>query len=146
MALDPKMKEAYDKVVIAGLKALYSPQTRKVLLQGLAGEAPPWQIAATEIAGLLKMLDEKSGGKMPKQVMGPAGITLMLDLLKFMDESGKAEVAEEDVTQGMKALQEILVGEYNSANNSPAPQGAPAQPAPAAPAPGAPQGMIAGGR
>jgi len=138
--LDPKLKDAYGRVVVAGMTALYSPQTREHLMAGLQGDQPIAQKVAMQIAGLMKMLDMKSGMKIPKQVVIPAAITLMMDLFKFLHEAG-VKYEQEDVSEASGLLVKILVDEYKvmQAQGGGAPAAQPAQPQPAAPT-----GMIGG--
>lgn len=110
--MNPQLKDAYQRVVMAGMKALYSPQTRKTLMEGLSRKGDPAIIVAQEVAGLVKMLDGKANMKIPKEVIIPAAVTLMLDLFKFMEEAGKLKPDEEMVKRGMAVLTEILFREY----------------------------------
>lgn len=130
--LDPTT--AVHKIVAAGLQVLYSPQTRKMLAAGLAKQGASWQIAATEVAGVLKLLDGKSNGTMPKDAMAQAGKILLLDYLKFMQEVGKTKVSSEEVKKAVGALRSILLKEYATTPPTPAPSN------------GAPPGMIVGGQ
>lgn len=138
--LDPKLKDAYGRVVVAGMTALYSPQTREHLIEGFKGNQSIAQKVAMQIAGLMKMLDMKAGMKIPKQVVIPAAVTLMMDLFKFLHEAG-VKYEQEDVSEASGLLVKILVDEYKvmQAQGGSAPAAQPAQPQPAAPA-----GMIGG--
>lgn len=113
-SIDDKTKDAYQRVVMAGLKALYSPQTRQVLMKGLAREGDIAEVVAGEVAGLVKSLDQKSGMKIPKQIIIPAAVALMLDVFKFIEDSGKAKVTEDVVSRGMKLLSQLLIAEYKA--------------------------------
>ena len=134
--IDPGTAQAYQKVVMAGLKALYSPKIMDLVKQGLAAKAPLAQKAATQIAGLLKLLDDKAGMKIPKQVLVPAGVALLVDLYKFLLEAGQITEKDIDIDKASAVLVQLLVQEYHLLDQQSA-QAAPqqAQAAPVAPTP-----------
>lgn len=132
--LDPKLKDAYQRVVVAGMKVLYSPQTRQMLITGLRGDGPVAEKVASQIAGVMKTLDMQAGMKIPKQILAPAAITLMMDLFKLLD-AAKIKYAPEDVSTASGLLVKLLVQEYTLMQQTTQPGG----PQAAAPQP---QGMI----
>lgn len=134
---DPKMVDAYERFVMAGQKVMYSPQTRKFFLDGLKGRDIVSSIVH-EVAGIVKLLDDKAKGKMPKRVFLPAAITLMFDAFKFVEEAGKHKFNNEDIAKGVQMMAQLLVLEYSQMKKQQPPQdplppqqgGQPPQPAP----------------
>lgn len=109
--MDPKVVDSYNRVVIAGMKTLWSPKTRQELIQGLSGDEPLPKEVALEVAGLVKILDAHSGMKIPKQVVIPAAVTLMIDLFKGLGEMG-IKYSPEDVSASARMVKEQLSKEY----------------------------------
>ena len=83
---------ALDRVVAAGLKLLYSPSTRQQLMTGLTREAPPDDVLAMEMTGVMKMMIDQSKGKMPANVIAPAADILTIDLADFANKSGLMKI------------------------------------------------------
>ncbi len=83
---------ALDRVVAAGMKLLYSPQTRQQLMNGLSKKAPPDDVLAIEITGAMKIMIDVSKGKMPAQVIAPAADILCIDLADFANKSGVMKI------------------------------------------------------
>jgi len=107
------LQQALVKIVIAGKKVMYSPQMHPMLLQGLRSGAAPADILATQIAGLLKLLDDKSGMNIPKQIMFPAGVLLIADLADFCKKTKLLTIGKDDIKIAIQKMFVILVKEYH---------------------------------
>lgn len=88
----PQMREAYDKVVSAGMKFMFDEKTHKFMQQEIDGPGPVDDKLATGILGLMKMLITQSKGAFPHQLIIPAGIELMLHAADYVAQTGKGEV------------------------------------------------------
>ncbi|MBK8772473.1 MAG: hypothetical protein IPM06_18905 [Rhizobiales bacterium] len=117
--MDPALKEAFQKVVMAGLKIMYAPQTRETLASSLSQDQPIADVVASNVAGLMRIMDDKSGGKIPRQVIIPAAVVLMQDLFKFVAESGIAQPTEDDATQALQKLVVTLAQTYHVMSKQP---------------------------
>lgn len=134
MAARPQDMDAFERVVLAGMKLMYDQRTFEIFKRGMTREDRPVpQRLATETAGLMKMLFDKSSGKMPKQIIAPAAAMLLMEMGKFMTEAGVAKVTSEDVKQGTALLMNALKTMFADG----------AQQAPAPAAPPAPGGLMA---
>lgn len=136
MEMPEKDLQDMGKVVLAGMKIMFDEETFKIFEKGLTNEKLPIpQRLATEAAGLMKMLYEKSGGKIPIQIIGPAGELLMLEMGKFMKESGLGSPTGDDMREAKVILIKILQSMYDKQPAAQQPQ-QPQQPAsqPQAPA------------
>ena len=123
MEMPAKDLEAFEKVVLAGMKIMYDKSTFKIFQAGMMKEGVPLpQRLANEAAGLMKMLMDKSGGKIPPQIIVPAATMLMMEMGKFMTEAGIAEPTGEDMRAASGILLKLLEGLFVKG----------AQPAPAA--------------
>lgn len=135
--IDQKM---LGNIILAGQKAMYDKKSRKFFLNGLRKEGNPVDIMAAEIAGLMKLLDDKSKGRIPKQVIVPAAIALLYDAVKFASEAGIFTMNKQMLAETSKKIVVALMKIYGvldelqklSAKPAAQPPAAPAQP----PAPG----------
>jgi len=132
--MNPKQMEAAQKIVMAGMKILYAPQTRQLLnkaIENMTSQDP--QRLAVNVVGIIKMIYDKSGGKMPPGAIPMATVLLMYELATFASEATgekiPAEVIQKAVPIAMELLKKTFAKQIESAK-----QGG-QQPAPAAPPP-----------
>ncbi len=143
MEMNPKDMEIFQRVVLAGMKLMFSEKTFAMLKSGMTKQDVPLpQRLAMETAGLMKMLMEKSAGKIPIQLIAPIGAMLLMEMGKFMTEAGVAKPTSDDINQGTVLLFKLLFKMYGG-GGQPQPA-APVPPVPPQP-PAAPAGMIQGG-
>ena len=91
----PQMREAYDKVVAAGLKFMFDDSTHKYMREQIEAEGEIDDKLAQGIVGLMKMLMTKSKGAFPQQLVVPAGIELIMHAADYAAQTGVAEVTPE---------------------------------------------------
>lgn len=101
-----------ERVVMAGMKLMYSKETRQFLINGLNQDTPVDDRLATEAAGIIKMLDEKSNGTMPREVIIPAAVALMMEMVRFMIEGGIATPTGAEIKSAMQKLTMIILDQY----------------------------------
>lgn len=118
---DPQFQadnEALNKIIMAGQRLLYDPKTFPIFKEGISAKQPLSNILAIQTAGLIKMIDKKAGGKLPKHVVVPAAVTLLAEIAKFMNDAGLAEPTEEEVKLGLKKMLDIVGEIYSPAIQS----------------------------
>lgn len=93
--MPPEMKVAFQKVVLAGKKMLYSPDTREMINEVLNSEAEMGEKLGAGIANLMIMMDNQAQGAIPKDVMIPAGTVLLFDAADALKQSGETISSEE---------------------------------------------------
>ena len=93
--MPPEMKQAFQKVVLAGKKMLYSPDTREMINEVLNSEAEMGEKLGAGIANLMIMMDNQAQGAIPKDVMIPAATVLLFDAADALKQSGETISAEE---------------------------------------------------
>ena len=98
----PEMKSAYERIVLAGMKVMFSQETHKMMLQELQGEGPIEQRLAKGIAGLMAILWKQSNQTMPPQLVVPAAMELLLEAIDFINESGQEEVDEQTIGEAIR--------------------------------------------
>jgi len=98
-AIPPEMREAFEKIVLAGMKVLYSKDMQPEIQQVLAKPAPMWKKLAEGIAQVMTLLDHQSGKKLPQEIIIPAAIELVHEYAAFLNKGGKYPVSPEDLKQ-----------------------------------------------
>ena len=139
MEMNTKDVEIFQRVVLAGMKLMFSEQTFPMLKNGLTKESVPLpQRLAMETAGIFKMLMEKSGKKIPTQLIAPVGLMLLMEMGKFAADAGIAKPNEQDIQQASTILLKHLHTTYAGGGQQQQ------QPQPPAPAPAQPAGIMQG--
>lgn len=145
MQMPEKDLEAFEKVVLAGMKVMFDKKTFGMFMNGLMKENVPLpKRLAMETAGLMKMLMDKSKGTIPVQIIAPAGAMLLMEMGKFMAEAGVGKPTGKDIKIATVMLMKILESMYakpqGQAKRPPQatrpPQAMPPQPAQQQPATG----------
>jgi hypothetical protein len=131
-----------DRVVKAAKRIMYDEKVLPMLEAGMAKETPVPQKLATEAAGLLKMVQDKANGGIPKQLLVPAGMMVMIEMADFMEQAGMEEIEQEDISAAIKILVIALNKVFGKGNQEqpqepqeqqPEPQMPPGQPQPQMP-------------
>lgn len=106
-----KIGDAYDRVVTAGMKMLYSPDNAKMMHELIEDQDVPVPNKLGEgIANLMVMMDNTGNGTIPKEVLFPAGVTLLFEAADYLFEIG-VEVTEDDLGKALELLiKGIFVG------------------------------------
>jgi hypothetical protein len=143
MEMNPKDAQHMAQVVMAGMKLMYDKTTSKMLTKGITRKNVPLpKRLAMETAGLMKLLMDRSQNKIPKQILIPAALTLMVEMAKFMADAGVEKPTKQDMDAAKDALVIIMKRLFGG---PPGPQQAPAAPQAPAPAPAAPAPEQQGG-
>lgn len=95
-AIPQNMRPAFEKIVLAGLKVLYSPEMKDEIQKELDRDVPVWQKLGEGVAKLLVMLDQQSKKTMPQQLIIPAAVEIVADAADFIAQSGE-EVSPDDL-------------------------------------------------
>jgi hypothetical protein len=112
----PPLQSAYQRIVLAGQKMLYSPQMHDRVVKQLQSVPNPAQAAGEGVAKLMALLIAQSKGTMMSAQAMPAvslaAATLVCEALDFMEKMGIAQVTPQllsDATQFMgTALLQVM--------------------------------------
>lgn len=102
-----QFRVAVQKIYLAGMKLMYSPETHQLMLQQLQGNDFTAQAVARGIAALITLMYRQSKGSMPIPAIAPAAILLACEALDFLEQTGKEQVTAEllsDVVQQVVAI------------------------------------------
>jgi len=113
--MPPELQEAYERVVIAGMKVMFSKESHRAMLKELQNEGPMDQRLGKGIAGLMLLLFKESNETMPPAVMIPAGMKLMMEAVDFMRETGLGEPTNAEIGGGMQIMISTILEKFGVA-------------------------------
>lgn len=112
--MPPELQEAYDRVVLAGMKIMFSKDSHKLMLKELQKPGPVGQKLGQGIAGLMLILVKESNNSIPPAVLIPAGIQLMMQAVDFMRKTGMEKVTNQDIGDGMELMIMTLMEKFGA--------------------------------
>lgn len=99
----PEQHDAVEKVFVAGMKVMYSPQMADEREAALASPEPAPKVLADNVTGLLLTLDQQAKGGLPEQAIFPAGVLLVNEAATLLTTGGK-QVTQEDYNGALQIL------------------------------------------
>ncbi len=109
----PQLTQAIEKVVEAGKKILYSPDTREMVLQELQSDGEMQDVIGSGVAKLTGLVYSEYKKTLPMEVLMPVCMLLMIEVLDFLEQGGKVQVTNEflaEVTQSTASAMLQLLG------------------------------------
>jgi hypothetical protein len=106
----PQEQQAYEKVVLAGMKVLYDKSTHAGIVNMLRS-GDPAEAIANVVTTVMAQLDKKSGGKIPETVILPAAAEILEDTAQLAGKIG-IQVDERVTGQAMQRMVMGLAEEY----------------------------------
>jgi hypothetical protein len=113
--MPPELQEAYERVVIAGMKVMFSKESHRAMLKELQREGPLDQRLGKGIAGLMLLLFKESNGTMPPAVIIPAGVKLLMEAVDFMRDAGMGNPTNAEIGNGMQIMIAIILEKFGVA-------------------------------
>lgn len=104
MNIPPELQNAYERVVVAGMKVMFSKETNKYVLKAIEGEGTNGEKLGNGVAELLIMLFAQSNKTMPPQVIIPAGTELVVQAADFVKKAGLMKVTNQDIGDGIQVM------------------------------------------
>ena len=101
----------YQKVVLAGMKVMFSKETHEMVLEQMQASGPMGVKLGKSIAGLMLLLFQQSNKTLPPQLLVPAGAYLMAQAADYVKKSGQP-VSSMDVAQGMEIMVDTLLHQF----------------------------------
>lgn len=102
------LKNAYDRIILAGMKVMFDPKTHDLMLKSLNGPGPIDQKLGKGVADLMGILFEQSNKTMPPQLIIPAGIELLAHAVDFLRKSGQ-DVTDEQFGSAVQLMMQTLL-------------------------------------
>jgi len=108
----PDMKDAWDRIMVAGMKFLFDESTNTMVNDYLEGPGDMSQKLGEGTAGLMVTLDKESRGALPKELLIPGGIALMILSIKYMKKAGIANVSSQEYAKAIEIFMYKLLGAF----------------------------------
>lgn len=103
MHLDKKMRVQLDRIVTAGLKVMFSPQSHQLMLKQMDGPQPIAQKIGEGVAGLMSMLFQESNRSISPKLLIPAGTILCAHAALWLRKVGQT-VTDQDIGNAIEAM------------------------------------------
>ena len=110
--MPPEFQEAYERVVIAGMKVMFSKESHKLMLDELQKEGPIGQKLGMGIAGLMLLLFKESNQTMPPQVIIPAGVELLMQAADFIRNTKIEKITNADIGEAMEVMISTILQKF----------------------------------
>ena len=110
--MPPELQEAYERVVIAGMKVMFSKESHRAMLQEIQKPGPMDERLGKGIAGLMLMLFKESNETMPPAVIIPAGVNLLMEAVDFLRNSGLAKPTNADIGGGIEIMMATVLDKF----------------------------------
>lgn len=108
MTIPPDKADAYDRIVAAGKKILYSEQMQPQIDELIQAPGDMGEKIGQGVVGLIALLLDQSNGTLPPQLIIPAATELVAEVGDFLKQSGM-KVSDADISEGMASMVEILM-------------------------------------
>jgi hypothetical protein len=107
--IPPQLQSAVERLVLAGTKVMFSPQTHELALSQIQDAKDPARGAATGVAALMSQLVSRTKGALPQPAIPPAANILLMEALAFMDESGQVDLTADMIASATEDLTAYLM-------------------------------------
>lgn len=106
--MPPKLQQAYDRVVVAGLKIMFDKTTHQLAMKAISGNGPISKRVGKGIAGLVATLYRKSNNTIPPEVIVPATVNLVSQACDYMQKTGQP-MSNQDIGDAMDTAVRIVM-------------------------------------
>lgn len=112
--MPPELQEAYERVVIAGMKVMFDQNTHRAMLREITKPGPMGDKLGQGVAGLLLMLVKEGNNTMPPAVLIPAGLELIMQAVDFVRRAELGTVTNEDIGRAAEVMITTLMGKFGA--------------------------------
>lgn len=105
----PELQEAYDKVVIAGMKVMFDKATHQLAMKAIEGDGPVGERVGKGVAGLIATLYRKSNNTIPPQVIVPATVNLTMQACDFLQKTGQDKISNKEIGDAVNTAVRVVL-------------------------------------
>ena len=105
----PAQMKAFEKIVAAGVKVMYSESMHKLILQQFQSDDNPAQAAGEGAAKLMGIMINQSKGTMPMEAGLPASDVILLEILDMLEELGKLKIDNKTLDEAAQSKASALM-------------------------------------
>ena len=108
IASDPESKDQYDRIVLAGKKIMFDPETH----DKISWMQNPTDLATlvTGVADLIAIIGEKSNNTMQDDPAAGAAVSLVMEALDFAERAQGVAITQEMADSAVMATNEKMQG------------------------------------
>jgi len=110
---DERFMQNVEKAHDAALNVFYDEKAHDHFMQMIPDGDEIGGVAVVA-ATLIEAVDEHSGGNMPEEVIFPAAVSVMVDIMDFLTEKDGKHFTDGDKARGMHLLMVKLGKDYNT--------------------------------
>jgi len=107
--IPPEYRAPVERLVLAGMKAMFSPQMQEIAMRQVREAENPAAGAAVGVAALMSQLTSRVKGHLPPPAIVPAALILLTEALAFLDEGGQIELTPEMLAEATQDLSGYLM-------------------------------------
>ena len=107
--VEPKYRNAFERIVAAGMKVMYSEQSNSLLTDQLSKPGEPATNVGDGVGKLMGILWSEGKGTLPMQAMMPAAVVLVCEALDFMEKAGKVQVTPDMIADATKECMSVVL-------------------------------------
>lgn len=118
--LGEKEQNIIGRVIYAGMKLLFTPEMNAKVVEGIKRQDEGMDISdklGIGVGHTLVIMYTESKGTMPLGAMFPAGYVLLAKMYEFVDQTGLAEVTDEDFGESMQMMNAVIEKTFNPKYN-----------------------------
>lgn len=114
----PNLKPMYEKIVLSGMRIMFSKESHKLFIDQLQKEGPLAKKIADGITGLMYLMWTESNKSIPPQLIIPATTALTLRAFDYVQQTGDPEATKEVLGQSLEgAIDGVMRGFGGSADS-----------------------------
>jgi hypothetical protein len=106
--LNPTQKQQLQRIVVAGMKIMFSQQSHGMLLKQLEGPGTIDQKLGQGVAGLMALLAHESKNSLPPNLLIPAGMVLLAHAADFLRKSGQT-ITDQEIGAAINVMVNALL-------------------------------------
>lgn len=115
---DEQAQMVIKRIYLAGMKILFSPQTHDAMMQDFMeqlkqGGHDVGSVLGADIAHIMIMMYGLSKGTMPLGALIPAGTMLLAKVTEFLNDTGTAQVSDQDFANASHMLATVLQSKFD---------------------------------
>lgn len=112
------LKPMYDRIVLSGMRLLFSKDSHQLLLDQLNQPGPLAQKISDGIISLMYILWQQSNQTIPPQLMVPATTALTLNAFDYLQQTGNPEATPEVLGEALDGAVNGILQRFNVDTNN----------------------------
>jgi len=107
-----ELRGAYEKIILAGMKVMFSKETNQMAMQSMQGDGPVEQRLAKGVTDLMTILWKESNESLPPQLILPAAVELTTEAADFLNEAGQEEITVQQIGEAIRLMIGLLMQRF----------------------------------